>query len=97
MLEEKKLQFKIIEYLESGLTGEKILNLKNKLEIELIDMVRINEDEYRALSFENPSDNELVKALVEHPKLLQRPIVELGGKAIIARPAEMLEDLLREN
>jgi arsenate reductase (glutaredoxin) len=45
---------------------------------------------------ENSADETVIKALAQHPSLLQRPIVEIGDRAVIARPAEKALDLIAQ-
>jgi arsenate reductase len=59
-------------------------------------VVRKKEAEYKELGLhDDTSDAELIKAMVKHPNLLQRPIVEVGEKAVLARPAEKALELLK--
>jgi arsenate reductase (glutaredoxin) len=60
-----------------------------------MDVVRKREFKELGLS-ENASDDQLIKAMVENPDLLQRPIVEVGDKAVLARPAEKALELLQK-
>jgi arsenate reductase len=61
-----------------------------------IDVVRKKEAEFKALGLgDDSSDRELIKAMIEHPNLLQRPIVEVDDKAVLARPAEKALDILK--
>jgi arsenate reductase len=71
--------------------------LIKKTGLQPIDVVRKKEAEYKDLGLsEETSDAELIKAMVEHPNLLQRPIVEIGNKAILARPVERALELIKE-
>ena len=59
-------------------------------------MVRKKEAEFKELGLNDGTpDTDLIKAMVEHPNLLQRPIVEVDDKAVLARPAEKALELLR--
>jgi arsenate reductase (glutaredoxin) len=70
--------------------------LIKKTGLRPIDVVRKKEAEYKQLGlYEETSDAELIKAMVEHPNLLQRPIVEVGERAVLARPAEKALELIR--
>jgi len=61
------------------------------------DVVRKKEAEYKELGMSDDTPvSELIKAMVEHPNLLQRPIVEIGNKAVLARPVEKALELIRE-
>ena len=59
-------------------------------------LLRTNEAIYKTfkLSERSLSDDEIVDLMVEHPDLIQRPIVEKGAKAILARPPERLKEIL---
>ena len=60
-----------------------------------VDVVRKKEAEFNELGLsDETSDAELIKAMVEHPNLLQRPIVEVGDHAILARPAEKALEII---
>ena len=67
-----------------------------KLGADARELVRTNEPEYRAFvaAHGEPSDHALLELLVEQPRLLQRPIVEVGPRAIIGRPPERILELL---
>ena len=97
ILQERSLELNIIEYLKTGFSRDEILSLKEKLKKEMIDLVRVNEEDFKKLNLNNPSENELVDALITNPKILQRPIVIFDDQALIARPAEILEELFRNN
>ena len=61
-----------------------------------IDVIRKKEAEFKELGLSDKTpDAHLIKAMVEHPNLLQRPIVEVGSKAVLARPAEKALELLK--
>ena len=65
------------------------------LDMDAIDLVRKNEsvwkEEYKTLELD---EDEVILAMIEHPKLMERPIVMNGDRAVVARPAEKLLDVL---
>ena len=68
----------------------------NKTGLRPIDVVRKKEAEFKELGLSDDiSDADLIKAMVEHPNLLQRPIVEVDERAVLARPAEKALELLK--
>ena len=73
-----------------------LLDLLAKMGIGPRDLLRTKEPIYRELGLGSPQvdDGAIVDAMVAHPDLIQRPIVEKGAKAILARPAERLKDIL---
>ena len=60
------------------------------------ELLRRNEEAYKdpKIAGKNLSDDQIVALMVKHPDLIQRPIVEKGQKAILARPAERLKEIL---
>jgi arsenate reductase len=86
----------VIDYLKAHLSLAELSCLQQKLNLPARAMLRSGEDEYAALDLASPelSDAELLAAITAHPKLLQRPIVELEAKALIARPPELLTEWL---
>ena len=59
-------------------------------------LLRKKEEIYKTLNLseKNPSEEELIVLMAKHPDLIERPIVEKGSKAILARPAERLKEIL---
>jgi len=96
---------KALELLQQhGLTPVVIEYLKAPLDVETLrafglpprEILREEEDEYAALNLADPgkTDAELFAAIVQHPILLQRPIVIVGNRAVVARPPERVNDLI---
>ena len=85
-----------MNYYIDPLSEKDLKALIKKTGLRSIDVVRKKEAEFKelGLSDETP-DAELIKAMVEHPNLLQRPIVEVGDKAVLARPVEKALELLK--
>ena len=66
-----------------------------KIGMRPFDVLRRKEPEYKELGLSEESPNEeIVQAMVEHPSLLQRPIVEVGDRAVLARPVEKALELI---
>ncbi|MCO5232326.1 MAG: hypothetical protein M9888_01165 [Chitinophagales bacterium] len=96
ILEEKSENFSVRYYIDNPLNQEEILALQKKLNLPLIEMIRTNEPEFKELfPDKHPNENQLIAALLAHPKLLQRPIVEKDDNAIIARPPEKLSEWIK--
>ena len=87
--------FEIVNYLVDVPTINDIEQLLTLLNIKPLELIRKNEaiwkSKYKGLIL---SDNELVKIMTEHPKLIERPIVINGDKAIIGRPPELIKTIL---
>lgn len=86
----RKLELRVVDYQQTPLTLEELQTLRKQLGEEAGDMVRSNEEEYATLKLEEADADDLLKALAQHPRLLQRPVVEMKGRAMIARPPEKL-------
>ena len=96
LLEENGIEFNTIEYLNTPLTADEIIEVTGLLGVSVRDIIRTGEDEYRemGLSDESKSDEELIEAIIEAPILLQRPIVVSGDQARIGRPPEVILEIL---
>ncbi len=95
ILQEKNIEFEVVEYLKEPLNQKELKQLLKKLGIKAIDLLRKNEELYKT-SFKDLqlSEKEWIKVLAENPILIERPIIESGEKAIIARPPELVEGFL---
>lgn len=94
-LEAKDLYFETRLYLENPLSEIEIQDLLEKLEVSVNEIIRKNEELWKeSFSSKTYTEQELISILANHPKLLQRPIVIIGNKAIIARDLEKLEKFL---
>lgn len=93
ILENKDINLNIIPYLDHGISVKDVLLIAKKLELNVVDFMRTREDEFKNLVLDTSSDEECARAIESHPKLLERPIIMIGDKAIIARPPEDLEKL----
>lgn len=96
LLEERGIQFQIRQYLETPLNREELASLLLQLGKTPRELMRTSEDLYKDLGLANPSLSEenLLAALVEHPRLIERPILSNGQRAVIGRPPENLLVLL---
>jgi arsenate reductase len=94
VLTEKGIEFEPVNYFEKPLSAKHLKELLRSAGISPWDALRKNEPTYKTLvSGKDVSDDELIRLMVEHPELLQRPIVVRGDKAVLARPTEKLGDL----
>jgi len=94
-LEEKAYDIEIKKYLVEGITETELQEIIDKTGKSPFDFVRTQEKEYKEnYKGKNLSDKEWIKILVENPKLLQRPIVVNGNKAVLANPPENVESII---
>lgn len=96
ILEENGIEPSQVLYLENPPTQKELKALIAKLGIEPRELLRKGEDAYRSegLNDLSLSDAALIKAMVEHPKLIERPIVVKGDKAVLGRPPENVLELI---
>jgi len=95
-LREKAVDFSKVNYYIEPLTKKKLTELVRKMNISPRELLRKSEPVYKELGLAkgNFSDTELISLMVEHPDLMQRPIVERGDRAVLGRPTENVEELL---
>ncbi|ERI49594.1 arsenate reductase (glutaredoxin) [Pseudomonas sp. NPDC077649] len=96
LLEARGLQPTVVRYLETPPSAEQLKSLLGKLGISARELLRSGEDEYKTLGLADASLSEaqLIEAMVRHPKLIERPILVAGDKAVIGRPPEKVLELL---
>ncbi len=98
LLAERGIEYDAIEYHETGLDEATIRDLLAKAGLGPRDILRRREPlvaELGLLDGDGVSDDELIAAMVEHPKLMQRPIAVRGDRALLARPVDRVLELLR--
>ena len=95
-LREKGVDFSKVNYYIEPLTKKKLTELVRKMNISPRELLRKSEPVYKELGLAtgNFSDAELISLMVEHPDLMQRPIIERGDRAVLGRPTENVEELL---
>ncbi len=93
-LQNKTADFKIVEYLKNPLTEAELKDILMRLNKKPQEMVRTQEAVYKQnFKGKNFTDEEWVKIMIENPKLIKRPIVVKGSKAVWGDPAEEIEKL----
>ena len=89
LLKENGIGYEKVNYYIDPLSEEKIRELLAKANLKAFDIVRKKEPLFKELNIsEDTPSEEIIKWIVENPNLLQRPIVEVGDKAVLARPVE---------
>lgn len=94
-LENLKLDFQTVKYIDENLTKDELKVILTKLNYKPIDLVRTKEKIWIE-NFKDKalSDDEIINAMLQNPKLIERPIVINGEKAVVARPTEKINDIL---
>lgn len=98
IIEDQGIEPRVIEYLNSPPDQETLTQILQQLGIKPRDLLRTHEDEYKLAGLDNPSksDDDVIKAMIKYPRLIERPIVVSNGKAIIGRPPVKVLDILPE-
>jgi arsenate reductase len=96
ILKDRGADFEAVDYYETPLDPAELKKLLAKLDMKARDILRKDEPVYRELRLatRDVPEDELIKLMIEHPDLIQRPIVVRGDKAVLGRPPENVEKLL---
>lgn len=96
LLEESGKEFNIKLYLKDGLSQDELENLTSVLSLPVIEWTRTKEKEFKEMGLSKDSaDSKLLGAMIECPKLLERPILVSEGKAVVGRPKEKTAEFLK--
>ena len=95
-LKESGVDFDAVNYYLDPIPRARLRELLRKMGLSARELLRTKEDIYKKLRLgeRDLTDDQIVDLMVEHPDLIQRPIVEKGSRAILARPAERLKVIL---
>ena len=96
LLRERGITYDKVNYYIEPLSKKKLTELLRKMNLKPRDLLRKSEAVYKelGLSEDKFSDSELIALMIEHPDLIQRPIVERGDRAVLGRPTENVKELL---
>jgi arsenate reductase len=94
-LQDKGIECSIVEYLKTPLTREQFKDLLMKLNLRPVDIVRTQEDDFKEnFKGKNFTDEEWITIMLENPKLIQRPIIVKGYKAVVGHDIAEIERLV---
>ncbi|GLQ05346.1 arsenate reductase (glutaredoxin) [Sneathiella chinensis] len=96
LLEEKGITPEVVEYLKTPPSREELKDILDKLSMAPRDLMRKKEAEYKDNNLDDASlsDDQLIDAMINSPKLIERPIVLANGQVRIGRPPESVLDIL---
>jgi arsenate reductase (glutaredoxin) len=96
LLRERGIPFEKVNYYIAPLTKKKLRELLTKMKLPASALLRTSEPIYRELGLGKKefTEDEIISLMIEHPDLIQRPIVERGDRAILGRPTENVKELL---
>lgn len=104
LLEEQGVEPVVVEYLKTPLSAPELKVLLGKLKLKPSELVRKGEDVYKEIfgdsvstagPTDEPTDEQILAAMVKHPVLIERPILVRGARAVIGRPPENVLTLLK--
>ena len=95
LLEERGVQPEVVLYLDTPPGKKKIQQLLGRLGLSAAELVRRGEAEYKLAGLDkNSSEKDIIEAMAAHPKLIERPIVVKGDRAVLGRPPENVLELI---
>lgn len=96
LLRDKGIEPSIVEYLKTPPNKTELTKILNLLGIEPRELMRTKEKIYKEANLKDPklSTDQLIQAMVQHPELIERPIVIVNGKAVLGRPPEKVLEIL---
>jgi arsenate reductase len=97
LLRESGIRFEKVNYYTAPLTRKKLGELLKKMGLKPREVLRSSETIYRELGLGKGefTDDQIIDLMVKHPDLIQRPIVERGDRAVLGRPTENVNSLLK--
>jgi arsenate reductase len=98
LLQERGIEPQIIEYLSQPPSKSQLKKILSLLGMQPRDLMRKNEAQYKDNHLDDPSlsKDQLIDAMIQHPKLIERPIVVVGEKAALGRPPENILEILSD-
>ena len=96
LLEARGLAPTVVRYLETPPSAADLRTLLGKLGLTARQLLRSGEEEYQTLGLADASlsEDQLIEAMVAHPRLIERPILVVGDKAVVGRPPEKVLEIL---
>lgn len=93
LLVEKGIDYNKVNYYIEPFTEQKLKSLLKKMNMRPSELLRKREKAAKSIDLKKESEEKILKLMVSNPDLVERPIIEMGNKAILARPTEKLNEL----
>jgi arsenate reductase len=93
LIQEQGLQPEVVEYLKTPPDAAELKDVLQLLKLRPRDIIRTREEIFASLQLDLDNDEAVLAALVQHPELMERPIVVQGSTAVVARPPEKVREL----
>ncbi|GMU95834.1 MULTISPECIES: ArsC/Spx/MgsR family protein [Ignavibacterium] len=97
ILTDAGVDFEKVNYYIEPFSKKKLGELLKKMKMKPSELLRKNDEAYKKMKnkIEKLSEDEILNLMIENPDLVQRPIIEIGSKAILARPPEKINEILK--
>jgi len=96
LFRENDIDYEKVNYFNDALSEEKLRALLKKANLAAFEVLRKGEPIFKVKNItKETSDDEIIKLIIENPSILQRPIVEVGDRAVLARPIEKALELIK--
>jgi arsenate reductase (glutaredoxin) len=97
ILKDKKINFEDVNYFETPFTKEELKDLLEKLNLRPYELLRRNEKIFKELNLnkQHYTNDELIDLMIQHPDLIQRPIIIKDDKVYLGRPVEKIFDIIK--
>jgi len=97
ILEKANVSFRIYEYLKEELTIEFLASIFKRLDRKPADYLRKKEKIFLNLDLDLNNTDQIIKAVIKHPEILERPILLKGSRGVIGRPVENILDFINNS
>lgn len=94
-MNENKIEFEVIDYIKNPPSEKELIEILQLLNIKAEELIRKNEAIYKEqFKGKTLTEEQWISAMVKFPKLIERPIVINGNKAVVARPTELINNII---
>ena len=95
-LQEKGVEFDVVKYYDTPLSKNKLKSLLKKMDMKPIELLRKKEKAYKEIDFKNKNytNDQIIEFMIKDPSLMERPIIEKGDKAVVARPTKRIDEVV---
>ena len=93
LLEGKGIDLNKVNYYIEPFTEQKLKSLLKKMNMTAAELLRKREKSAKSINVKKVTEKNIIKMMIKNPDLIERPIIEMGNKAILARPPEKINEL----
>ncbi len=93
LLEARGVDLNRVNYYIEPFTEQKLKSLLKKMNMTAVELLRKREKTTKSIDVKKETEKSIIKMMIKNPDLIERPIIEMGNKAILARPPEKINEL----